>query len=351
MSWCKLNGIDSRSVQGLLIQSLPPITKPLLRTEVEEIDGRDGDIITPLGYSAYDKEMTIGLYGNFNIDNIIEYFDSEGIVTFSDEPDKYYVYKIIDQIDFERLIRFRTAKVKFHVQPFKYSAVVDQIDVSGDRLTVDDYTVTKNDVTITVSDGTVSVSGTASVATEFYIPAYASLTAGKYKLKAYTTGTNAEGCMIRVIRTAPIDADSVARYVVLGETAERTGDAGAGEYHYLWIYVPAGVAMDYSFDPEITAMSISAFNAGNVPSKPVITVYGSGSVVLSLNNKEVFLLDLRRGSITLDVSAMQAYKGDTYLNRYTSGDYDDLNMKVGTNVLSWTGDVSRVTLEKYSRWI
>ena len=53
----------------------------------------------------------------------------------------------------------------------------------------------------------------------------------------------------------------------------------------------------------------------------------------------------------MDVSAMQAYKGDTYLNRYTSGDYDDLNMKVGTNVLSWTGDVSRVTLEKYSRWI
>lgn len=118
-----LNGKDSRYIGGLLVQELPPIAKPKIRTEVEEIDGRDGDIVTPLGYSAYDKELKIGLYGDYRIDDIISYFDSSGVVTFSNELDKYYRYQITDQIDFSRLVRFKTATVKFHVQPFKYSTV------------------------------------------------------------------------------------------------------------------------------------------------------------------------------------------------------------------------------------
>lgn len=116
-----LNGKSSDTITGLLIQELPPISKPLMRSQVEEIDGRDGDIITKLGFSAYDKEISVGLYGNFDINEIIAYFNSEGTVTFSNEPDKFYYYQILDQIDFERLVRFRTATINFHVQPFKYS--------------------------------------------------------------------------------------------------------------------------------------------------------------------------------------------------------------------------------------
>lgn len=123
MNYIILNGKKSTAIKGLLIQSLPPISKPLIRTQVEEIDGRDGDIVTRLGYSAYDKEISIGLFGDYDIDSVIGYFNSEGVVTFSNEPDKYYYYQIIDQIDFERLVRFRTAKAKLHMQPFKYSNV------------------------------------------------------------------------------------------------------------------------------------------------------------------------------------------------------------------------------------
>ena len=123
MNFIILNGKKSTYVQGLLIQSLPPISKPLLRTQVDVIDGRDGDIVTPLGYSAYDKPLTVGLHGNYNIDEVIQFFDSEGTVTFSNEPYKFYKYQMIDQIDFERLARFRTATVNLHVQPFKWSTV------------------------------------------------------------------------------------------------------------------------------------------------------------------------------------------------------------------------------------
>ena len=117
------NGKDSRYLKGLLIQELPPITKPLMRTSIEQIDGRDGDVITRLGYSAYNKKMKIGLFGDYDIDDIIAFFNSSGTVTFSNEPEKYYVYDILDAIDYERLVRFKTAEITYHVQPFKYSNI------------------------------------------------------------------------------------------------------------------------------------------------------------------------------------------------------------------------------------
>lgn len=116
-----INGVSSKSVNGLLIQSLPPISKPKQRTKIEEIDGRDGDIVTTLGYSAYDKPIKIGLYGEYNVDDVIDFFNTEGAIVFSNEPDKYYNFALYEAIDFEKLIRFKTATVKIHVQPFKYS--------------------------------------------------------------------------------------------------------------------------------------------------------------------------------------------------------------------------------------
>ena len=116
-----INGVSSKHINGLLIQSLPPISKPKMRTSIEEIDGRDGDVVTTLGYAAYDKPITIGLKGDYNVDDIIEYFNTSGKVTFSNELDKYYNFAIYDTIDFNRLIRYKTANIKMHVQPFKYS--------------------------------------------------------------------------------------------------------------------------------------------------------------------------------------------------------------------------------------
>ena len=83
------NGKDSRYIKGLLIQELPPITKPLMRTSIEQIDGWDGDGITMRGYSGYDKNMEIGLCGDYDIDDIIPFFNSSGTVACSNEPERY----------------------------------------------------------------------------------------------------------------------------------------------------------------------------------------------------------------------------------------------------------------------
>lgn len=117
--WVLVNDKPSYGVNGLIVTSLPPITKPKMRYSSEEIDGRDGDIITTLGYQAYDKTLGIGLHGNFIIDKVVEFFATSGTITFSSEPDKAYRFQQLETIDFERLVRYRTADVILHVQPFK----------------------------------------------------------------------------------------------------------------------------------------------------------------------------------------------------------------------------------------
>lgn len=144
MNYVILNGIDSRTIKGLIIQELPPIIKPAMRAEIEEIDGKDGDTITPLGYAAYTKTMTIGLYGQFDIDSIIGFFNSSGTAIFSNEKDKVYNYQVLEQIDFERLIRFRTASVNFHVQPFKFSLAEKPLTFNASNASGTGETVTLN---------------------------------------------------------------------------------------------------------------------------------------------------------------------------------------------------------------
>lgn len=117
--WVLINDAPSYGVDGLIVTSLPPITKPAMRYNSEEIDGRDGDIVTTLGFQAYDKTVGIGLHGGFDIDKVIGFFATSGTITFSNEPDKIYRFQQLDTIDFERLVRYRTADVKLHVQPFK----------------------------------------------------------------------------------------------------------------------------------------------------------------------------------------------------------------------------------------
>ena len=131
MSNIILNGINSNTIQGLIIGSLAPISKPNKRTIIEEIDGRDGDIITDLGYGAVDKVITVGLIGSYDINEVIAYFDSEGTVVFSNEPDKVYKYRIIEEIDWNHIIDYREGEVTLHCQPFKYLKDETPIDYNS----------------------------------------------------------------------------------------------------------------------------------------------------------------------------------------------------------------------------
>jgi len=140
-----INGVNSLTIKGLAINIMPPISKPPMRTLREEIDGRDGDITTELGYGAYDRTMEIGLYGNYDIDEIIAFFNSKGTIVFSDEDNKYYNFEITDKIDYSKLVKFRTASINFHCQPFKYplnetplEEEYEYVEGEGTELTLND---------------------------------------------------------------------------------------------------------------------------------------------------------------------------------------------------------------------
>lgn len=111
---------SSKEIEGLIITETPPISKPKMKVNKIEIDGRDGDIVEKVGYESYTKNIGIGLTRNFDIDEVIKYFTGEGELVISDEPDKVYIASIYDDVDYEKLLIMRKATVKFHVQPFKY---------------------------------------------------------------------------------------------------------------------------------------------------------------------------------------------------------------------------------------
>ena len=355
INYIELNGEKSTSVKGLIIQSLPPISKPKMRTSTETIDGRDGDIVTKLGYAAYDKQLSIGLHGDFDIDDAIAFFDSEGEVVFSNERDKYYRYQILEQIDFERLIRFRTAKVKMHVQPFKHDAVDRTFEVVNQLIDVKDSTTSRFGVTAVSSGGRVRVTGKATNTCEILVPIDPITLSGSYTLTAATSGDSA-GCALKLVSSASPYGDSFGgNYIELKSdgTSSVTADTDS-EFDALWLYVQAGASVDFTLSATLSSNnfnSITLTNRGNVVSRPTATVYGSGKVELAINAVTVLSVSIDNGYITIDSEEMNAYHGDTLMNRRVTGDYADLALKVGENVISWRGDVTGIKVEDFSRWL
>lgn len=120
MNYFIFKGINSNSIKGLIVQELPQIVKAKKRFTKTEIEGLDGDILEELGYEAYDKTIKIGITKECDIDKLINWLDGSGQLILSNEPTKYYNVEIVDSINFERLLRYKTATIKLHTQPFKY---------------------------------------------------------------------------------------------------------------------------------------------------------------------------------------------------------------------------------------
>lgn len=227
-----INGVNSTTINGLAINEMPPITKPSIRTNTEEIDGRDGDIVTRLGYSAYDKEMTIGLYGSYDLDEIMSYFNQSGTIIFSTETDKYYNFEILEQIDYEKLLKFKTATITMHCQPFKYEV---------------------NETPIALVSG-----------------------------------------------------DNIVR------------------------------------------------NKGNIYSKPIMHIEGTGTITISLEGNQVFNIVMGDNTeIEIDIEKLEAYDPNdgTLLNRIVTGDYDDFRLESGNNTIALGGTITSANIRMYSRWL
>ena len=225
-------GKSSKEIDGLIITDLPPITKPKMKTNKIEIDGRDGDIVEKVGYESYTKSVGIGLARNFNIDEVINYVTGEGELVLSDEPNKVYLASIYDSIEYDRLLRMRKATIKFYVQPYKYLKDEDKVEL---------------DVT--------------------------------------------------------------------------------------------------------THTSVEVINKGLEISKPIISLEGSGTVEIAVNNINIFKYTFPNDEtkVIIDSLEEEAYYEGIYKNRNMLGEFPKLS--VGSNVISWTGTLTKISIEPKSRWL
>ena len=234
MNYIIWKGKNSAEINGLLISELPVISRPKIKTSIIEIEGKDGDIVDNMGYSAYDKDLKIGLFGDYDIDEISNYFSGSGEVIFSNEPDKYYRAEIFEEIDFERLVNFKTASVKFHTQPYK-------------------YLVNEKTSSFNISEG-------------------------------------------------------------------------------------------------VTQVEVN--NVGLEPSKPIITLYGTGTVEIKINALGKFQVDIgNEGHLTVDSMLGECYKDTTLTlkNRAMGGEFPSFS--AGKNVISWTGNLIKIEIKPMSRWL
>lgn len=109
---------DSKNV---IIESFNWFTKPQKRTDVRLIDGKDGAVVTELGYAPLVLSCVIGLKSTANVDEVIAWLDGSGVLKCSDDALKFRNAMVLEQVDYQKLIRFRKAEVEFYVKdPFRY---------------------------------------------------------------------------------------------------------------------------------------------------------------------------------------------------------------------------------------
>jgi phage-related protein len=302
--------------------------------------------------------MTIGLHGDYDIDQVIEYFNQSGNIIFSNELDKFYVFDQIAKIDFERLARFKTATVNFHVQPFKKSAVDDYFVVSTDLMHIRLSDQTNGGVRVVSSGNKISVSGTANADAEFYVPiTNINAEAGSYTLYGQTSGDGDDSCKIRLINELPTDADSFGNTEIqLGNDVEVSDTLAEDKtYKYVWMKMTNGTQYDFELSLQFIDENVSStkvLNRGNIYSRPKLTIYGEGAITISVNGTLLFTITMgNNGWIVIDGEKMEAYKGDVLKNRSVAGDYSRLKLECGSNTISWSGDLRQIDVENVSRWI
>lgn len=212
--------IESRDMD-IVVNKLPSIYKPTKDINKIEIEGRDGFLTEDLGtYRSIIKTVECTVKNLDNIDQICSWLDGSGEVIFSNQEDRKYKATIINQIEFNKVIRqFHRFIIQFECQPFASS-------LNNEILTL---TKPKNIINQTL----------------------------------YT-------------------------------------------------------------------------------SKPIITVYGSGNITLTINNRDIYLKNIA-GYVVLDSEMMDCYKDGMLMNNNMQGEFPIFQLL--HNTISWKGNVEKLTIK------
>ena len=100
-----------------------------------------------------------------------------------------------------------------------------------------------------------------------------------------------------------------------------------------------------------THTSVEVINKGLEISKPIISLEGSGTVEIAVNNINIFKYTFPNDEtkVIIDSLEEEAYYEGIYKNRNMLGEFPKLS--VGSNVISWTGTLTKISIEPKSRWL
>ena len=100
-----------------------------------------------------------------------------------------------------------------------------------------------------------------------------------------------------------------------------------------------------------TQTSVEVINKGLEISKPIISLDGSGTVEIAVNNINIFKYTFPNDEtkVIIDSLEEEAYFEGIYKNRNMLGEFPKLS--VGSNVISWSGTLTKISIEPKSRWL
>jgi predicted phage tail component-like protein len=92
----------------------------------------------------------------------------------------------------------------------------------------------------------------------------------------------------------------------------------------------------------------TVFNSGSVISKPIIKIFGTGSIDLNINGNIINLTNVSE-YVVIDSELLDAYKETSLKNNDMNGEFPELI--IGSNSISWTGIVTKVEITPNWRYL
>lgn len=109
------------SVHNVVVNKLPPFKRATQRINTIKINGKDGVETQELGYDGYVLPVVITLMDITKINDVIAWLSGEGQLINSDDPTRYVIASVYNEVSYERLSTLKQAKVEFLVKdPFRY---------------------------------------------------------------------------------------------------------------------------------------------------------------------------------------------------------------------------------------
>ncbi len=108
----------SSATLGVLMSDEWVYAKAAQRYDTTEIDGRDGAILTPTGFSLVERDVDCTLLNRKRLNDVMAWLNGSGTLEFEGRYRKAYIY---DEIDYTNLgVNRSSFSIPFIMEPFWY---------------------------------------------------------------------------------------------------------------------------------------------------------------------------------------------------------------------------------------